>query len=240
MNARRVRGAVAVLAALAITTLATACGGTETTGTAASARRTSSPRSGSATSPTSPTPPALVGVEKGFFAEAPRQHQARRPARFNAGPAAIEALFAGAIDATYIGPNPAINACAKSKGEAIRIVAGVDVRRRRTWSSSPRSTAARTSRARRSPRRSSATPRTSPCATGCRSKGLKTDTKGGGDVSIVPQENAQTLQTVRDRRHRRRLGARAVRHPPGPARARARSSSTSATCGRTSSSSPPT
>src|SRR5258708_1966303 len=27
---------------------------------------------------------------------------------FNAGPAAIEALFAGAIDMTYIGPNPAI------------------------------------------------------------------------------------------------------------------------------------
>src|SRR5829696_4016351 len=28
---------------------------------------------------------------------------------FNAGPAAVEALFAGALDATYIGPNPAIN-----------------------------------------------------------------------------------------------------------------------------------
>ncbi len=26
-------------------------------------------------------------------------------------------------------------------------------------------------------------------------KGIKTDTKGGGEVSIVPQENSQTLQT---------------------------------------------
>jgi NitT/TauT family transport system substrate-binding protein len=44
--------------------------------------------------------------------------------QFTAGPAAVEALFAGALDAAYIGPNPAINAFAKSRGEAVRIVAG--------------------------------------------------------------------------------------------------------------------
>jgi NitT/TauT family transport system substrate-binding protein len=43
---------------------------------------------------------------------------------FNAGPSAIEALFAGQLDLTYIGPNPAINGYVKSKGEALRIVAG--------------------------------------------------------------------------------------------------------------------
>jgi NitT/TauT family transport system substrate-binding protein len=43
---------------------------------------------------------------------------------FNAGPSAIEALFAGAIDLTYIGPNPAINGYVRSQGEALRIVAG--------------------------------------------------------------------------------------------------------------------
>jgi NitT/TauT family transport system substrate-binding protein len=43
---------------------------------------------------------------------------------FNAGPEAVEALFSEAIDASFIGPNPAINAFARSKGEAIRIVAG--------------------------------------------------------------------------------------------------------------------
>jgi NitT/TauT family transport system substrate-binding protein len=36
----------------------------------------------------------------------------------------VEALFSGAIDATYIGPNPAINAYAQSKGAAVRVVAG--------------------------------------------------------------------------------------------------------------------
>ena len=43
---------------------------------------------------------------------------------FNAGPSAVEALFAGAVDAAYLGPNPTINAFIKSQGEAVRIVAG--------------------------------------------------------------------------------------------------------------------
>jgi len=43
---------------------------------------------------------------------------------FNAGPSAIEALFSDAIDATYIGPNPAINGYVKTEGEALRIIAG--------------------------------------------------------------------------------------------------------------------
>ena len=43
---------------------------------------------------------------------------------FNAGPSAIEALFAGAVDATYVGPNPAINGFVKSKGQNFQIVAG--------------------------------------------------------------------------------------------------------------------
>jgi NitT/TauT family transport system substrate-binding protein len=43
---------------------------------------------------------------------------------YNAGPSAMEAIFANSIDATYVGPNPAINAYAKSKGTEIRIVAG--------------------------------------------------------------------------------------------------------------------
>jgi ABC-type nitrate/sulfonate/bicarbonate transport system substrate-binding protein len=43
---------------------------------------------------------------------------------FNAGPALIEALLAGEIDIGYIGPNPAINGYVKSKGKALRIIAG--------------------------------------------------------------------------------------------------------------------
>lgn len=43
---------------------------------------------------------------------------------FNAGPSAIEALFANQIDVSYVGPNPAINGYIKSDGEALRIIAG--------------------------------------------------------------------------------------------------------------------
>ena len=43
---------------------------------------------------------------------------------YNAGPTAMEAIFTKAIDITYVGPNPAINAHLKAKGDEIRIVAG--------------------------------------------------------------------------------------------------------------------
>lgn len=43
---------------------------------------------------------------------------------FNAGPSAVEALFAGQLDIAYIGPSPAVNAYVKSEGEAVRIVSG--------------------------------------------------------------------------------------------------------------------
>ena len=60
---------------------------------------------------------ALVGVEKGIFAEKLGPNVNLTTRAFNAGPAAVEAIFSGAIDATYIGPNPAINAFAQSNGE---------------------------------------------------------------------------------------------------------------------------
>lgn len=43
---------------------------------------------------------------------------------YNAGPSAIEAVLAKSIDLTYVGPNPAINAYARSRGEEVRIIAG--------------------------------------------------------------------------------------------------------------------
>jgi NitT/TauT family transport system substrate-binding protein len=43
---------------------------------------------------------------------------------YNAGPSAMEAIFAKSIDLTYVGANPAINAYVKSRGFEVRIVAG--------------------------------------------------------------------------------------------------------------------
>jgi len=43
---------------------------------------------------------------------------------YNAGPSAMEALFINAIDLTYVGPSPALNAYVRSRGEEVRVVAG--------------------------------------------------------------------------------------------------------------------
>ncbi len=43
---------------------------------------------------------------------------------FNAGPSAMEALFAKTVDLSYVGPNPALNAHIRSRGEEVRVVAG--------------------------------------------------------------------------------------------------------------------
>src|SRR4051812_33398857 len=43
---------------------------------------------------------------------------------YNAGPSAMEAIFAKSIDLTYVGPGPALNAYNKSNGDEIRVIAG--------------------------------------------------------------------------------------------------------------------
>ena len=59
-------------------------------------------------------------------------HQAALPAgvklewrSFNAGPSAMEALLAGAIDLAYVGASPALNAHVRTQGEEIRVLAPV-------------------------------------------------------------------------------------------------------------------
>lgn len=66
---------------------------------------------------------AVLGVASGDFAKAvaPAKLTTRI---FNAGPSLIEALFAGEIDIGYIGPGPALNGFAKSKGEGLKIISG--------------------------------------------------------------------------------------------------------------------
>ena len=43
---------------------------------------------------------------------------------FNAGPSAMEAIFARSIDFTYVGPSPTVNAYARANGRDVRVVAG--------------------------------------------------------------------------------------------------------------------
>lgn len=67
---------------------------------------------------------ALVGLRDG--GEIPRELGGTKASTqvFNAGPAAVEALNAKAVDMTWVGPSPSVNGFAKSGGRNLRIVAG--------------------------------------------------------------------------------------------------------------------
>lgn len=67
---------------------------------------------------------AMIGKANGYFEKAMGPNVKIDWKSFNAGPSAIEALFAGAIDITYIGPNPTVSGYVRSQGEALRVVAG--------------------------------------------------------------------------------------------------------------------
>jgi len=68
--------------------------------------------------------PALVGLEKGFFAKNLGKNVTLKTTVFSSGTEETTALLAGQLDAAYVGPNPAINAWQKSNGSAIKIVSG--------------------------------------------------------------------------------------------------------------------
>src|ERR1700730_6580056 len=67
---------------------------------------------------------ALVGRANGQFEKALGPGVQIEWKAFNAGPSAIEALFANAIDITYVGPNPTVTGYVRSQGAAIRVIAG--------------------------------------------------------------------------------------------------------------------
>ena len=137
--------------------------------------------------------PAIVGVENGTFAKALGDNKLETKT-FNAGPEEIEAVFAGALDIGYIGPNPAINAWQKSQadGGLIRIISGS------TSGGASLVVKADITSADQLEGKSLASPQLGNAQdvalrTWLKSKGLRTDTSGGGDVSIKPQANADTL-----------------------------------------------
>ncbi|UKA66987.1 ABC transporter substrate-binding protein [Arthrobacter sp. FW306-05-C] len=140
--------------------------------------------------------PALVGVSKGFIADELGSTKLSTQV-FNAGPAAIEALNAGAIDATYIGPNPAINSFVKSQGESVNIIAGAAAGGAQLVVKPEINSAADLKG------KTLASPQlggTQDVALRAwlSSQGYKTNVDGSGDVAINPTENAQTLKLFQD------------------------------------------
>jgi len=139
---------------------------------------------------------ALVGVEKGIFADELGPNVTLNTQVFNAGPAAVEAIFSGAIDATYIGPNPAINAFAKSNGEAIRIISGA-TSGGAFLVVNPSITSPAGLKGKKIATPQLGNTQDVALRSWLKANNLKSDTQGGGDVAIAPQDNSQALEAFK-------------------------------------------
>lgn len=136
---------------------------------------------------------ALVGVQQGHFKNALKDLGISvTPTIFNAGPDAVSALFGQSLDCSYIGPNPAINAYAQSKGEAVRVISGA--------SSAGAALVVRDgiSSVEELRGKTLATPQlgnTQDVAVRAwlLEQGIETTAEGAGDVAIRPQANAEGL-----------------------------------------------
>ena len=136
--------------------------------------------------------PALVGVEDGLFEDALSGTAELETSTFNAGPEAVEALFADALDASFMGPNPAINAFAQSDGDAVRIISGTTSGGAflvvRDGIDRPEDLAGTTLA---SPQLGNT--QDVALRSWLKEQGYETDEAGGGDVSIQPQANGDAL-----------------------------------------------
>ncbi len=140
--------------------------------------------------------PAIIGVQEGIFEERLGSDVDLELLTFNAGGEAIEALLGDSIDATFVGPNPAINGYSQDK-DLLRIVAG--------------STSGGASLVVRDGIDSvddlAGTTLATPALGNTQDvalrawladEGYETDQAGGGEVSITPQENPDTLTAFLD------------------------------------------
>jgi NitT/TauT family transport system substrate-binding protein len=138
--------------------------------------------------------PAIVGVNQGFFADELDAYGATVTTQtFNSGSDTVKALLGGGLDATFIGPSPAIAAYVTSMGDGVRVISGatsggaslvvqpgidslgdlVGLKVATPGLGNTQDVAARHYFA---------------------ENGFETDTDGGGDISIVPTDNGTTLQ----------------------------------------------
>ena len=135
--------------------------------------------------------PALIGLQQGSLTAALGSTTLSTQI-FNAGPAEIEALSAGAIDAAYIGPSPAINSYIKSHGESLKIVAGA-TNGGASLVVAPGITSAADLKGKTLASPQLGNTQDVALRYWLKSQGYKTQVSGSGDVTINPTDNASTL-----------------------------------------------
>ena len=212
---RRFRRAAGSLVALTVLAAAAACGGDDggSGGSGDGAGTASTVRLGYFPNVTHATRGGRR--RQGLLREAARLDQAR-DADLQRRPGRDRGLLAGDLDAGFIGPNPAINAFAKSNGRGHPDHLRRRVRRARSLVVKPGINTAADLKGKRI-----ATPQLGNTQDVALRAWLKEQRADGrpagreGDVQVEPSENATTLQLFQDRQDRRRLGAGAVGVPAG-------------------------
>jgi NitT/TauT family transport system substrate-binding protein len=194
---RRTRSLMATTAVTLVLALAlAACGSSSKTGSpAASTGSTGSSSSGATTLrlgyfPNVTHAPAIIGAQSGSFAAKLGSNVTLELKTFNSGTEATTALLAGSIDASFVGPNPAINAYQKTDG-GICIVAG-------TASGGadlvvkPSLTSAADLKGKKIATPQLGNTQDVALRYWLNQNGLH-ETKDGGDVTVVPEDNSTTL-----------------------------------------------
>jgi NitT/TauT family transport system substrate-binding protein len=181
---------------LALALALAACGSSSKPGTtAATGGSTGGSSSGSTTLrlgyfPNVTHAPAIIGAQSGSFAAKLGPNVKLELKTFNSGTEATTALLAGAIDASFVGPNPAINGYQKTGG-GVRIIAG-------TASGGadlvvkPSLTSAADLKGKKIATPQLGNTQDVALRYWLNQNGLH-ETKDGGDVTIVPEDNSTTL-----------------------------------------------
>jgi NitT/TauT family transport system substrate-binding protein len=136
--------------------------------------------------------PALAGIKKGYFSSALGSKVTIETHPFNAGGDAVTAILSNSIDVTFAGPSPTTNAFVQSHGRAVRVVAG-STSGGALLVAKPSIASVHDLRGKKIADPQLGATQDVALRWFLKSNGLATDTAGGGDVNILPQDNAQTL-----------------------------------------------
>ena len=135
---------------------------------------------------------AIVGVENGIFQDKLGSNVTLAPQTFNAGGDVVTAIFGGGLDASYVGPNPALNAWGQSEGTAIKIISGA-TSGGAFLVVSPDITSPDQLAGKKLGSPQLGNTQDVALRAWLKEQGYATDLEGGGDVSILPQANADIL-----------------------------------------------
>ncbi len=134
--------------------------------------------------------PDIYGIESGSFAKALGANVTLKTSSFNAGSDATTALLSGALDAAFLGPGPATSAYTKSSGKFV-VVSGV-ASGGAFLITKPSITKPADLKGKKIASPQLGNTQDIALRWYLKQQGFTTDTNGGGDVHVVPEDNSTT------------------------------------------------